>query len=219
MAAHNTTSATTSCECDCYDGLGGETCDNIEPGCIHRDLGFTFWGKSNGASGWPRFGRSYEIHCCDVAQDCNGRGLGVYDIEHNECACHCKHHWSGNDCSTCPEGYDPAQDCNACISGWVNAGTGGVVQCRQCSATKDCSNHGYVTGFDPSSQRCMCYCEAPWRGSRCDACDQTLYTSDCLSCLPGRINYPTCEKCSSATHCSGHASNVYVTQVPASCLQ
>lgn len=68
-----------------------------------------------------------------------------------EAECSCRNRWQGEDCATCADHWDPAQDCGQCKNHWTGD------ECDECPAN-----------WDPG--RDCAECAGHWEGAQCEVC-------------------------------------------------
>ena len=174
----------TSCQCNCRNNWEQPDCSTCP---------IQFGGADCDTCGAHRIGSSCTL--CTVSSDCNGHASTVTsNQQQTECVCTCNQRWTGPDCSSCPSEYGGV-DCNECAVGRIN-----YPSCVVCTNTLFCNNHATAVSTDASKTTCECTCDPKYTGATCD------------QCAAGYINYPTCQQCSTATHCSGHAISVTSNQ-------
>ena len=178
-----------SCTCTCKTGYTGATCDACHVGYV----------------GYPN------CRLCTVSADCSGNADAVTDDgTRSQCVCTCKNKWSDSNCATCPSVYEGA-GCDTCVEGRVSYPT-----CTECDVATDCSGHASAVTDDGNRASCKCSCSNQWTGLSCETCPTHYTGAQCDGCATGRINYPTCLQCTSASHCSGRADAV--SNTPTSCV-
>eukprot|EP00755_Sulcionema_specki_P020378 Sspe_Gene.71762::Locus_42639_Transcript_1_1_Confidence_1.000_Length_16151::g.71762::m.71762 len=171
-----------TCRCVCRNKWSGATCEKCPE---------AFAGDDCDACGVNRV-KYPSCRLCTVDDDCSGRAESVAaDPNHESCQCTCKAGYTGGKCELCALGY-------------IRDRNGG---CRKCEES-DCSNHGSVDLQETTQTSCGCSCRNMWKGKDCSSCDRKYDQTDCNACGPGRIDYPSCELCSTRTHCDSHASEV-----------
>eukprot|EP01065_Artemidia_motanka_P010549 TRINITY_DN155_c1_g2_i1.p1 TRINITY_DN155_c1_g2~~TRINITY_DN155_c1_g2_i1.p1 ORF type:complete len:1914 (+),score=500.48 TRINITY_DN155_c1_g2_i1:61-5802(+) len=153
--------------------------------------------------------RAYYPACvtCTAAAHCFGRGDPV--AIGDRCGCvNCTAGWTGDQCEVCPRDHG-GENCEWC--GWLyyDADVTASVDCRPCGPAQ-CSGRGTPASSDGA--RCICKCtQGQWTGDSCGVCPpQYDAASDCAECSGDGFGYPECVRCSTAVHCSNHASEAAV---------
>eukprot|EP01065_Artemidia_motanka_P030749 TRINITY_DN3683_c0_g1_i1.p1 TRINITY_DN3683_c0_g1~~TRINITY_DN3683_c0_g1_i1.p1 ORF type:complete len:1652 (+),score=593.74 TRINITY_DN3683_c0_g1_i1:81-5036(+) len=186
-AASVTSSADRSaCDCTCegaWESTGGEQCNYCDTSRYEIGTSSPYCSKCK--AGHIKFGKPSDPKACrkcDLTEDCGGRAKSVdTDSRQRKCVCECMDKYEGDKCDKCADGY-------------VEFDT-----CRQCTVQNDCESdatygeHADTVGSDSGRTKCVCNCKSNYAGDKCDECAE------------GHINYPQCEKCTSAQHCSNHA--------------
>ena len=108
----------------------------------------------------------------------------------------------------CKEGYT-GDTCNACATKWMPTLGATPIKCELiCTSAKKCNDHASNVVWS-TGDVCTCTCRNKWEGATCDTCSSPFDAAeDCGKCLVGHIAYPRCTKCTTETHCSGHATSV-----------
>ena len=131
---------------------------------------------------------------CNDQTDCRG-GESEYDNSIAKCKC--------NTCGG--QGYDGSQ-CDQCAESYEMVNGACEVMCtvaKTCTGASHASDSEYVS----SSKSCKCTCTNKWEGAACETCPSPFEGASCDQCQEGNINYPTCQKCTVATHCSNHGES------------
>eukprot|EP01002_Notosolenus_urceolatus_P008505 NODE_325_length_2235_cov_11.594694_g257_i0.p1 GENE.NODE_325_length_2235_cov_11.594694_g257_i0~~NODE_325_length_2235_cov_11.594694_g257_i0.p1 ORF type:complete len:595 (-),score=70.29 NODE_325_length_2235_cov_11.594694_g257_i0:172-1956(-) len=83
----------------------------------------------------------------------------------------------------------------------------GLVTCSMCSSTGNCN--GRAASISVQANQCVCVCQDQWlAASSCLACPPQYDQGTCSRCGPGYAgNFPNCEACSTAVHCSSRATS------------
>eukprot|EP01062_Namystynia_karyoxenos_P018281 TRINITY_DN16794_c0_g2_i1.p1 TRINITY_DN16794_c0_g2~~TRINITY_DN16794_c0_g2_i1.p1 ORF type:complete len:2177 (+),score=202.36 TRINITY_DN16794_c0_g2_i1:55-6531(+) len=141
---------------------------------------------------------------CTISQHCTGHASAVVDANRVSCTCTCTDQWTGASCSACPQQYDPGT-CAACADGYIT-----YPNCEQCTSAGHCHGHAADVKSDGTHANCICTCSARFTGVTCERCTPVYedFPGGCKRCSPGRVGYPTCRECTTASDCSGHAGSV-----------
>ena len=126
---------------------------------------------------------------CTNATHCNGKASSVTSNS-GKTACEC----------TCVSGVQGAT-CSECAVGYINYPT-----CTQCTVATHCNDKATSVTSNAAKTACECTCTALFMGSACE------------QCAVGRITYPTCTQCTSATHCNDKASAVTSNSNKTACV-
>ena len=184
------------CICTCSNSWKGDNCDICSP----ETFGSSDCDKcSTGRITYP------ECKPCTISDHCSGHADTVgTDVNMTNCECQCSTQWSGLSCSTCPDKFQ-GPNCDLCAYGRIN-----YPQCEQCDVDTHCSGNTNTTRTDILQTQCICgTCNNQWMGEKCDICPANYdATRGCSECADGYAGYPTCTKCTTAAHCSNHASVV-----------
>eukprot|EP01062_Namystynia_karyoxenos_P058312 TRINITY_DN49877_c0_g1_i1.p1 TRINITY_DN49877_c0_g1~~TRINITY_DN49877_c0_g1_i1.p1 ORF type:complete len:1707 (+),score=379.04 TRINITY_DN49877_c0_g1_i1:75-5123(+) len=194
----------TSCKCTCYGQFTGDKCETCPP---------QFGDDKNCDACAP--GRVAYPTCiaCDNDMHCSSHAAAVTDDgSGTSCVCTCRNQWGGarGTCAECPPMYDEAQDCGAC----ANNGVGYPACGAACTVALNCSNHARSVECEgpgctgSGSVSCKCDCFEGFTKPDCEKCEEGRCGSACETCCRGyetSEDGKTCIKCTSQTHCNGHA--------------
>ena len=148
--------------------------------------------------------------CSGAHKQCDGSGT-----RSGTGACVCETGWSGDDCDTCADHFQPP-NCDACVTGFYPPGvcdtceTGyyGCVLWRRpvlvpatrrltpmwrrrlarrpnCDACPTCGAHSYCDGSGTTTGSGECTCDAGWAPPGCTTCVTGRTGSDCTECSEG----------------------------------
>ena len=118
---------------------------------------------------------------CTLNEHCGGSSRAskvTSDRKKCQCTCHEQYEGETSKCDTCADGYYEFPTCN------------------KCNQQTTCGDRAVGIHSSNDRSRCVCDCKDDYEGETCEKCS------------PGRISYPSCEKCTSATHCNSHAESV-----------
>eukprot|EP01060_Flectonema_neradi_P023963 TRINITY_DN323_c0_g2_i1.p1 TRINITY_DN323_c0_g2~~TRINITY_DN323_c0_g2_i1.p1 ORF type:complete len:1523 (+),score=335.13 TRINITY_DN323_c0_g2_i1:2804-7372(+) len=129
---------------------------------------------------------------CDQTATCGDRAVGIHSSsDRSRCICDCKDDYEGETCEKC------------------SAGRISYPACERCTSATHCNNHAESVDDDGQRTSCVCDCRNYWEESdQCKTCNPPYGGPDCDACADPAGVLPTCNKCNSAEHCSGHASSV-----------
>ena len=195
----------THCMCQCKERFTGQDCSE----CAERYAGSRC---EICAAGF--IGSNCESQCTIIAH-CRGNAIRV-TTDGNSCSCTCAGHWTGSDCSSCPERFGGVlcDQCSTQGTGYVNYPT-----CTPCSVGVHCSNRAATVHASLNQTMCICVsCDNNWSGSQCELCTEPYGGINCDECLPGYINYPTCIKCTSESHCNSRGSRLTADANQTKCI-
>eukprot|EP01064_Diplonema_japonicum_P037406 TRINITY_DN8740_c0_g1_i1.p1 TRINITY_DN8740_c0_g1~~TRINITY_DN8740_c0_g1_i1.p1 ORF type:complete len:2130 (+),score=388.50 TRINITY_DN8740_c0_g1_i1:56-6445(+) len=189
-------SSNTQCHCtECKDKWEGATCATCP-----TQYGAGCNTCAVGRVGFPT------CNLCTVTGDCSNHATSVTsDPNTDACVCTCAAQWEGPQCNNCKLQYD-SLTCDRCAAGHI-----GYPNCVLCTSAVHCNGRA-ASGIITNAERTLCICQtctASWTGDSCGACQHPHNASaGCAACLTGYISYPKCVECTTATHCSDHASSV-----------
>ena len=235
----------TLCDCTCKAGFSGATCDECAIGYIGYPscTQCTVTDHCNGRAA-AVFSSTDRTTCvCDTCDDqWTGAMCELCDAKLNQTTCascadahityptctectdpiHCSgnsnsvtHNTAKTECvCTCKTGFTGAT-CDKCAVGFSN-----YPVCEECTSATHCHNHaaGVVTS-NMDNTACVCdQCIDQWTGAACENCP-SIYslTADCKECADGRVQYPTCDLCTTQAHCTDHATVVVASMDKSTC--
>ena len=187
-ASVTSNAAKSDCVCTCKNSYSGDKCQVCDPKYGGSDCDECAVGFIN----YPTCTK------CTVGNHCSNHANTVTDMSRITCVCDCRNEWSGDTCDTCATKY--TGDCDVCAANHIN-----FPSCDKCTVGVHCSNHASSVVDDGMRNSCICTCESSYS------------TSDCSQCANGHINYPTCTKCTTSSHCSGHANTVASDSLKQNC--
>eukprot|EP01060_Flectonema_neradi_P021855 TRINITY_DN298_c0_g1_i7.p1 TRINITY_DN298_c0_g1~~TRINITY_DN298_c0_g1_i7.p1 ORF type:complete len:6169 (+),score=1117.83 TRINITY_DN298_c0_g1_i7:8252-26758(+) len=179
-----------TCICNCGGNWMGATCDSCRPPYDGPDC-------NECATGFINF-----PYCemCNLNTHCSGHATSFTGTTPTSCTCKCSDQWTGDACETCP-GQFTGTKCDMCAPGYITYPT-----CRKCSTTLDCNGNANTVLSNVDNTACECHCKAGYAGADCSECDTTYV-------MEGGV----CVECTTAQHCSDHATLVKPDAMQQSC--
>jgi hypothetical protein len=118
-----------ACYEDFFEAYGGHPCDAcrecevcvVEPAAGQDRVACRVTPHAAAVCGDDGF--IWSLDSCgeaeQVAVSCGVHGDGCTQPDGGTATCLCAEHWTGESCDTCPEPWDPAQNCAECLSPWL----------------------------------------------------------------------------------------------------
>jgi hypothetical protein len=153
--------------CACPPSRSGSYCEQCA-------TGFSFLDPNDQTSACVPGSCLYNNKLCDGHGACS-------NLTDASASCVCGPAANGTRCANCTKFYDPANDCNSCVTNatMVYSSSWGMSVCSTC-ASPDCSNHGLCIGR-------ACVCDPGWGGS---ACNQP---APCTATTPSCSGHGSCD--------------------------
>ena len=152
----------------------------------------------------------------DTSTDCSGC-LNAYEGDNCEicpsnwdaaqsCAV-CAGHWQDTSCDVCPPNWDPSKNCSECSGNWDPASECTACRSGYVDAGDDCGSCQMGPTWDPSKNCAECLgnwdlasnctsCSGHWQGSSCDVCPSNWDpTKSCAECTGHRDPTLDCSAC------------------------